>query len=102
MSVTKAEVTKAAVSYTLSLGYEIKKEQLDVIVQYVLTEISKVHANLFHRSFPKTTAELLTDVLPPLFSPKTPQPQQLGENEGDAIQSQWIFRLIRAKNTGLL
>ncbi len=52
MSVTKAEVTKAAVSYTLSLGYEIKKEQLDVIVQYVLTEISKVHANLFHRSFP--------------------------------------------------
>ena len=28
MSVTKAEVTKAAVSYTLSLGYEIKKEQL--------------------------------------------------------------------------
>ncbi len=49
-----------------------------------------------------TTAELLTDLLPPLFSPKTPQPQQLGENEGDAIQSQWIFKLIRAKNTGLL
>ncbi len=52
MSVTKAEVTKAAVSYTLTLGYEIKKEQLDVIVQYVLTEIRKVHANLFNRSFP--------------------------------------------------
>jgi superfamily II DNA helicase RecQ len=31
-----AEVAGAAVSYTLSLGYSLKKEQLDVIVKYVM------------------------------------------------------------------
>lgn len=35
-TVTVASVTKAAVSYANTLGLELKKEQMDVIVKYVL------------------------------------------------------------------
>ncbi len=82
-------MTKAAVSYTLSLRYEIKKEQLDVIVQYVLgRDVFAVLPTGYGNSWivNRSSSSTLQSQNPTL-----PQPQQLGENEGDAIQSQWIF-----------